>query len=112
MTAVGRTWVLGRTVARLRFDDVPITVVDHLKLCVLDALGCGLFGSTLPWSKKVTGLALSEADEVKATLWGNVRSTTVSCAALANGTMTHAFEFDDLHTVSILHPGAVSVPPR
>ena len=40
MTAVGRTRVLGRIVARLRFDD-PITVVDHLKLSnpELDALG-------------------------------------------------------------------------
>ena len=41
MTAVGRTRVLGRIVARLHFDDVPITVVDHLKLSnpELDALG-------------------------------------------------------------------------
>ena len=33
--------VLGRIVARLRFDDVPITVVDHLKLSnpELDTLG-------------------------------------------------------------------------
>jgi 2-methylcitrate dehydratase PrpD len=40
VTAVGRTRVLGRIVARLRFDD-PITVVDHLKLSnpELDALG-------------------------------------------------------------------------
>lgn len=111
MAANGSTRLLGRAAAGLRFDGIPPDVVEHLKLCVLDTLGCGLFGSTLPWSEKVARLALSEAREGPATLWGSGHGTTPSHAALANGTMAHAFELDDLHTASILHPGAVSVPP-
>ncbi|MGH7368687.1 MAG: MmgE/PrpD family protein [Candidatus Rokuibacteriota bacterium] len=35
----------------LAFDDIPRAVVEHAKLCLLDTVGCGLFGSTLSWSR-------------------------------------------------------------
>ena len=34
-----------------------------------------------------------------------------AAAALANGTMVHAFELDDLHKRSIVHPGSVVITP-
>ena len=49
----GPTARLGHFAAALTFEDIPRDVVVQAKLCVLDTLGCGLFGSTLPWVKIV-----------------------------------------------------------
>jgi len=46
--------------AALRYEDLPKEVVERIKLCVLDSIGCTLFGATLPWTRKVAQLALAE----------------------------------------------------
>ena len=43
------TPALGKWVSGLTLDDVPQDVADHLKTCLLDSLGCGLFGAAQPW---------------------------------------------------------------
>jgi 2-methylcitrate dehydratase PrpD len=35
----------------LSYDDLPEAVVARLKNSILDALGCCLFGATLPWTR-------------------------------------------------------------
>ena len=35
----------------LSLRDIPADVIDRAKACLLDAMGCGLFGSTQPWSQ-------------------------------------------------------------
>lgn len=37
--------------ANLTYSDIPPSVIDHIKLCLMDTLGCGIFGSTLPWGR-------------------------------------------------------------
>ena len=39
---------------RLSIDDVPAAVIDIAKWCLLDALGCALFGSRQPWARIMT----------------------------------------------------------
>jgi aconitate decarboxylase len=96
--------------ARLSFTDLPAPVVAQAKLCLLDTLGCALFGSTLPWSRIVQD-TLAGIDPGGHTLvWGTSRSLSAPHAALANGTSVHAFELDDLHPRSIVHPGSVVTP--
>jgi 2-methylcitrate dehydratase PrpD len=41
------TGALARFAAELSPEDLPAGVVDHIKTCLLDTLGCALFGSTL-----------------------------------------------------------------
>jgi len=43
------TPALGKWVAGLTLGDVPRDVTEHLKTCLLDSLGCGLFGAAQPW---------------------------------------------------------------
>ncbi|MCZ6743786.1 MAG: MmgE/PrpD family protein, partial [Alphaproteobacteria bacterium] len=38
-------------VANLVYDDIPREVRQRIKLLILDALGCGLYGAKLPWSR-------------------------------------------------------------
>jgi 2-methylcitrate dehydratase PrpD len=97
--------------ASLRFEDIPDSVIEHVKVCLLDAVGCGLFGSTLPWSRILVDTLAEFEHDGAATIWGGPKKMSPAAAALANGTMVHAFELDDLHKRTIVHPGSVVVTP-
>jgi 2-methylcitrate dehydratase PrpD len=101
---------LAAFMAGLRFADIPGDVISHMKTCLLDTLGCGLFGSTLPWTE-IAYRAISVADPGgDAGVWGTGESLSAPHAALINGSAVHAFELDDLHATSIVHPGSVVAP--
>lgn len=101
---------LAQFASALRFEDLPSEVVERIKLCVLDSIGCMLFGATLPWTRKVSDLALAEGAQPVASLAGMGRKTSVSLAVLVNGTAGHAFELDDIHKESIIHIGSLATP--
>jgi 2-methylcitrate dehydratase PrpD len=101
---------LARFGAGLRFEDIPAEAVERIKSSVLDSLGCCLFGATLPWTRKVAQLADMEGAKPVASMIGMGRKTSASLAALVNGTAGHAFEMDDIHKESILHPGTLTTP--
>jgi 2-methylcitrate dehydratase PrpD len=101
---------LARFGARLRYEDLPKEVVQRVKLCVLDHIGCALYGATLPWTRKVAALALAEGARETASLAGMGKKTSASLAALVNGTAGHAFELDDIHKESIVHMGSLATP--
>lgn len=96
--------------ARLRFEDLPVQVVERMKTSLLDSMGCCLYGMTLPWTQRV--LAMVEAEEARpaAALFGTGRRASIAGAALVNGTAGHAFELDDIHKESIVHAGSIALP--
>ncbi len=98
---------LAQFVSSLKFSDIPREVVEHAKLCLLDTVGCGLFGSTLPWSRILADCEVELEPTGVCTLWGLPQKVSPTGAALVNGTMVHGFELDDLHKRSIVHPGSV-----
>src|SRR5690349_16796526 len=101
---------LARFGAGLRYEDLPQDVVERIKLCVLDSIGCTLYGATLPWTRKVADLAMAENARPVASVAGMGKKTSVSLAVLVNGTAGHAFELDDIHKESIIHMGSLSTP--
>ena len=101
---------LARFAAGLRFEDVPKDAVERIKLSALDSLGCCLFGATLPWTLKVADLADAEGAKPVASFIGMGKKSSVSLAALVNGTSGHAFELDDIHKESIVHAGSIATP--
>ena len=34
----------------LRYEDLPADIVKLAKQCILDNLGCGIYGSAMPWN--------------------------------------------------------------
>lgn len=98
---------LGDFVSGLRFDDLPTELVAHAELCLLDTLGCGLFGSTLEWSRILTRTVAKVDEGTRSAVWGTGQRLGPLNAALANGAAVHGFELDDLHKESILHAGSV-----
>jgi aconitate decarboxylase len=104
------TPALGKWVSGLTLDNVPQDVADHLKTCLLDSLGCGLFGAAQPWGVIAGNVAVAMSGGGASSLFARAETVSPGDAAMANGTAIHGFELDDAHVSSSLHPGAVTVP--
>ncbi|PAU75572.1 MmgE/PrpD family protein [Halomonas salipaludis] len=98
-------------VSNLRYEDIPEEVRQRIKLLILDSLGCGLYGTDLPWAK-ILKETLSAVDSSSdgASLWGTNKRLSAPHAALVNGTQVQGFELDDVHRQGVLHVGAVTLP--
>jgi 2-methylcitrate dehydratase PrpD len=98
-------WVSG-----LSLDQVPEEVRELAGSCVLDALGCGLYGAAQPWGQIAADVAFDFSPKGPSSLLGRSAKVSPSDAAMANGTAIHGFELDDLHAAASCHPGAVTIP--
>jgi len=104
------TGALAEFASRLRFQDLPVEVVEKVLLHTLDQVGVELAGSTLPFNALVREYALEEAAPGMATVISSGRSVRPEWAALSNATAGHGFEIDDYHPGALSHPGCVAVP--
>lgn len=110
LAAGGATRALGTWLAGLRYADLPPEVVAKAKECVLDALGCCLFGVTRPWTRMLLEMVLEQGGAPQASVFGTAHRTSVSQAVLVTSTAGHGFELDDIHTAAHLHAGSLTVP--
>jgi 2-methylcitrate dehydratase PrpD len=94
----------------LSLSDLPADVVDQARTCLLDALGCGLFGSGQTWSRILADEMTAEGSAGHSTVIGRQQPVSAPAAALCNGTAIHGFELDDLIAESITHPAACVIP--
>lgn len=101
---------LARFSAQLRFEHVPAQVVSRMKLSLLDSIGVCLHGVTLPWTRHVQAMVEAEGAAAQASIFGSGKKTSMANAALVNATAGHAFELDDIHKESIIHPGSLAFP--
>jgi len=98
-------------VAGLTYDRIPAEVIARIKLLILDALGCAVFGAELEWSR-ILRRTLAGLDSSRACgVWGTAERLSAPHAALVNGTLVQSFELDDVHRAGVLHVGAVTLPP-
>jgi 2-methylcitrate dehydratase PrpD len=93
--------------ARLRFEQIPDDVVAAAKLHLLDAVGTGLAALALDEMAAARAAALEIGGREEATAFGLSRRVGAGAAALANGAMMHALDFDDTHERAIVHSSAV-----
>jgi 2-methylcitrate dehydratase PrpD len=106
----GATRILARFSAELQFRQIPPEVVERIKLSILDSIGVCMHGSTLPWTRIVRDMVEAEEAKPVASIFGSGRKTSVAGATLVNSTAGHAFELDDIHKESIIHPGSLAIP--
>jgi 2-methylcitrate dehydratase PrpD len=104
------TRAIAAFVSGLTYEAIPTDVRQRIKLLVLDSLGCGLFGSDLPWTR-ILRTSLQRLDDTRnAPVWGTLERLSAPHAALINGTQVQGFELDDVHRHGVLHVGAVTLP--
>src|SRR5688500_2086613 len=95
--------------AALTPERIPESALDSAKWCLLDTLGCALFGAPEPWSQIMAAEMLAEGSKGGSTIVGQSRTVAAPAAALCNGTAAHGFELDDHLDEAIVHPGAIIV---
>jgi 2-methylcitrate dehydratase PrpD len=108
--AVDATRRLAQFSSALRYEELPADVVSKAKLSILDTLGCCIFGASLAPMKKLAYMVEAEGAAQKAGVFGFPFRTSASLAALVNGAGAHAFQLDEIHLESTLHPGSLALP--
>ena len=104
------TRALAKFAAETQNSDIPPDVLERVKLSFLDGLGVCLRGTTFPWTRMVREVVQEEGGNKIASLWGTGTRTSLTNAVLFNSTAGHAFEMDDIHKESIIHPNSLAVP--
>jgi 2-methylcitrate dehydratase PrpD len=110
MKPVPATRVLGRRLAALSFEDLPHSVVDHAKGCLLDWIGAALCGSSSPTASIALRAVRQIAGKGRATLVGARQTAGAFGAAFYNGAVAAVDEIDDVHQEASLHPGIAVIP--
>jgi 2-methylcitrate dehydratase PrpD len=106
------TQKLARYALDLSYRQIPSEVIERAKACILDTLTVSLYGSTKPWSKTVSDFVFASGAKGSSTVFGSDRKAPAERAALANGTMAHAFELDNVRQPGAgVHPGATAFLP-
>ena len=109
MTAPLKSQRLAEFCTDLTDGDIPGDVRRKCVRHILDTVGAGIAGARSREERTLSAALLAEGEpEGAAPLWGRGFGMTPLCAALVNGTASHAFELDD--TGGCDHSGAVVVP--
>lgn len=102
------TTTLADYIADSRDAELPPDLIDHVKLVVLDALGCGILGAGAPWSEVIRTTLKATEQPGRSVLWGSSDGFSAVNAAMFNGAAVHGYELDDVGPGS--HYGSVTVP--
>ena len=108
--ASGPTRAIAEFAVGLSYDDLPPEVISDAKRCILDSLGCGVFGAQRPWTQSVARVVERLETSQKASAWGSKQKADPLGAAFINGTAAQGFELDDCHDQSMSHYGAGVIP--
>ena len=91
-------------------SSIPDSARQIARLSMLDWLAVGLAGSNEPVSKIVRGMIEEEGGTEQASVFGSLHLFPARAAALANGTISHALDYDDTHFLHIGHPSVGIIP--
>jgi 2-methylcitrate dehydratase PrpD len=110
------TRALAEFIAGAKFSELPPAIVEHAKLFVLDTLGVGIYGTSLPWCERLRATAEAMEAPGKAAVWCTPLKFSAPTAAMVNATAVHAFELDDIgpggHSGSVTLGSALALAPH
>ena len=96
-TGNGATRLLAHHAATLRFEALPVALVELIKECVLDTLGVAIGASGLaPEAKLVADYVRELGGKSESTLWGYGDKASAAWAAFVNGSLGHMLDYDDV----------------
>jgi 2-methylcitrate dehydratase PrpD len=97
-------------VVKSSYHSLPREVIHQGKRCFLDLIGTTLGGARQPLGKILVKTAGEFGGKPQATILGYGLKTSILNAALINGSIAHALDFDDTHITSVIHPSAPVIP--
>lgn len=94
----------------LRFEDLPLKVVDKIKWCILDNLGIVLGATRTRFGQAICEYTKQWGDQEQATVLGFGLKTSSRSAAFANGSLSETLEYQDGYTKGGYHPCCGTIP--
>ena len=91
-------------------EDFPPDAIDAAKAAITDCLGCALAGSREPLADVLCDYVTGLGGLPAATVIGRGFKTSSLEAALINGAMSHALDYDDVTYITKTHPSAHLIP--
>ena len=92
------------------FQDIPEDIVAKSKECFLDWHGVALAGTTEESARIILEYVKEAGGKPQASVLGSNFKTNASNAALANGIIGHALDFDDYHDDTVIYATAACLP--
>lgn len=97
----------------INFEDLPESVVEQTKYCILDYLGCALVGSQTTLAEKYYYQGKRLGENQTSIMIGDGSLVSPIWASMVNGTIGHIHEFDDScpgggHTGTVVIPAALA----
>jgi 2-methylcitrate dehydratase PrpD len=96
------------------FDTIPVSLVNWLKILLVDYAGVAIAGakngeSSKPFHEAVLALYASDGSKCKSTVITRGANYMPQYAALLNAAYAHTLDFDDTFMEGILHPGVTVI---
>jgi len=101
---------LSEFVCNLSYDQLPPRTIRATKSDILDVFAAAVAGSSASGTREVVDLMAEFGGNGSSTIFVFGLQTPPPSAALANGTMAHALDYDDTHDLAVLHAGVTVVP--
>ena len=106
----GMTAALAEWAASVGAGDLPDDVAADVPLRVLDVVGLVLGAAGTPIGQAVRRAAQTMGEGGAVRSLGHGDRLPAGLAALVDGTLAHAADFDDTHDLSVTHPSCAMVP--
>ncbi len=106
----GITGKLAAFIANARFEELPATAVRFATDAITDSIGVGLVGSQQPIAQLLLRVIPTSDGAAGELLIGTRGRAHAVDAALYNGSVIHAVDYDDTSHPSYTHPSAHLVP--
>ena len=109
-TAQRITQRIGEYVNDTSLESFPPDALEAAKGAIIDCLACALAGSAEPLAQVLSDFVKSNGGGPSATVIGRGFQTSSPDAAMINGAMSHALDYDDITRAVKGHPTAVLLP--
>ncbi len=100
---------LAEFAAGLQFDEVPSHVIANARLRLLDTIGVCFASVGMDYAEAIRGMIEEQGASSDVTMLGTGRASA-AWGALYNGALAHGNDYDDTHSVALIHISGVVIP--
>jgi 2-methylcitrate dehydratase PrpD len=108
--ATSLTRILAERACAVTYNALPEDVRELARQCVLDYLGVGLAGADDPLARILLDEVAEAGGAERASVIGHGARLPVLSAALVNGAIAHALDYDDVNLAMPGHPSVAILP--
>lgn len=104
------TFAFARLITTHKYEDIPSDAIEATKMDILDTLATTLAGSSYGGTRELVELITDWGGKAESSIFIHGGRVPAPAAALVNGHMAHARDYDDIYHTARIHVGAVNVP--